>query len=193
MRHMLAVCHIRYFIPKCLKFFRSPKVYFFYKVFPYGSSLAAWVIFQVIIADGIIHNVRKMVIYRAGVCCGTWVSLTVTVGNQAVLPFADMRRNYFWYFHLPEEWEQILVDHYYFWIKVCSRSMCFIFSLYIVTKFSKFLERLACCVSRKFCSHSLASLCSLSRVSFPVFLFWCNRCSRIYRTMLWLICHNMTA
>lgn len=95
MRHMLAVCHIRYFIPKCLKFFRSPKVYFFYKVFPYGSSLAAWVIFQVIIADGIIHNVRKMVIYRAGVCCGTWVSLTVTVGNQAVLPFADMRRNYF--------------------------------------------------------------------------------------------------
>ena len=44
-------------------------------VFPYGSSLAAWVIFQVILAGGIIHNGRKLVvgigdIFQKGQQCG---------------------------------------------------------------------------------------------------------------------------
>lgn len=86
---------VRCLLQKQFKFFRSPEVHFVGVVFPDGSGFAAWIVFQIVIADGIVYNGRKLVIYGAEIRCGIRVPFIVTVGNQAVLPFADMCRGDF--------------------------------------------------------------------------------------------------
>ncbi len=59
---------VRYLLQKQFKFFRSPEAYFVGMVFSDCASLPAWVVFQIVIADSIVHNGRKLVVYGAEVC-----------------------------------------------------------------------------------------------------------------------------